>query len=101
MDTIKSGLHKHIFPVDLVTLCSCVQRFKGQNRSSTLDFYIMQALILIQLGHTLFIFTFKDNKDTVCLCTVLIFRAGETLIGLNSCVSWGATEDHFLYQVQI
>lgn len=61
----------------------------------------MQALILIQLGHTLFIFTFKVDKDKVCLCTVLIFRAGEALIGLISCVSWGMTEDHFLYQVQI
>lgn len=61
----------------------------------------MQALILIQLGHTLFIFTFKDNKGKVCLCTVLVYRAGEALIGLISRVSWGPTEDHFLYQVQI
>lgn len=61
----------------------------------------MQALILIQLGHTLFILTFKDNKDKVCLCTVPIFRAGEALIGLISCVSRGSTEDLWLYQVQI
>lgn len=56
----------------------------------------MQALIFIQLGYTLFIFTFKDNKDKVCLCTVLVFGAGEALIGLISCVSWGPAADRFL-----